>query len=195
MYAVTIREPGGPEVLEWTKVEDPVARVGEVVIDVVAAGVNRADLLQRAGFYHPPPDAPPYLGMECSGTIRALGPGVESWKIGDQVCALLAGGGYAEQVAVPAGHVLPVPAGVSLIEAAALPEVAATVWSMLTRAAGMRAGQTLLVHGGGSGIGTFAIQYAHALGVRAITTGQRAIEAPRAVLGSVVQAPAERVAR
>jgi putative PIG3 family NAD(P)H quinone oxidoreductase len=172
MYAVTIRAPGGPEVLEWTKVSDPIAGHGEVVVDVAAAGVNRADLLQRAGFYDPPPGASPYLGMECSGTISALGPDVSGWDVGDEVCALLTGGGYAEKVAVPVGQLLPVPAGVGLVEAAALPEVTATVWSMLTRAVGMHAGQTLLVHGGGSGIGTFAIQYAHALGVRVITTAR-----------------------
>jgi putative PIG3 family NAD(P)H quinone oxidoreductase len=172
MYAVTIREPGGPDVLEWTKVDDPVAGAGEVIVDVAAAGVNRADLLQRAGFYEPPPGAPPYLGMECSGRISALGPDVSSWKVGDEVCALLSGGGYAERVAVPVGQLLPVPDGIDLVSSAALPEVAATVWSMLTRTAGMHAGQTLLVHGGGSGIGTFAIQYAHALGVRVITTAR-----------------------
>jgi putative PIG3 family NAD(P)H quinone oxidoreductase len=174
MYAVTFKMPGGPEVLEWTEVDDPLAGSGEVIVDVVAAGVNRADLLQRAGFYDPPPGASPYLGMECSGRISALGPDTEAsgWHIGDEVCALLAGGGYANRVAVPVGQLLPVPSGVDLVSAAALPEVAATVWSMLRRAAGMRADQTLLVHGGGSGIGTFAIQYARALGVRVITTAR-----------------------
>ncbi len=174
MYAVTISAPGGPEVLEWTEVPDPEPRAGEVIVDVVAAGVNRADLLQRAGFYEPPPGASAYLGMECSGRISELGPGTEAsgWSIGDEVCALLSGGAYAERVAVPVGQLLPVPDGVSLVDAAALPEVAATVWSMLTRAARMRAGQTLLVHGGGSGIGTFAIQYARALGVRVFTTAR-----------------------
>jgi len=174
MYAVTIKEPGGPEVLEWTEVADPSPKAGEVVIDVVAAGVNRADLLQRAGFYDPPPGASPILGMECSGRISELGPGVDpsAWKVGDEVCALLSGGGYAERVAAPVGQLLPVPDGVSSVDAASLPEVACTVWSMLTRAAGMHAGQSLLVHGGGSGIGTFAIQYARALGVRVITTAR-----------------------
>lgn len=174
MYAVTIRRPGGPEVLEWTKVADPVAGTGDVIVDVVASAVNRADLLQRAGHYDPPPGAPPYLGMECSGRISELGPGTSDsgWRVGDEVCALLAGGGYAERVAVPVGQLLPVPAGVSLVEAATLPEVACTVWSMLTRMAGMHAGQTLLVHGGGSGIGTFTIQYARAIGVRVLTTAR-----------------------
>jgi putative PIG3 family NAD(P)H quinone oxidoreductase len=188
MYAVTFRQPGGPEVLEWTEVDDPVAGPGEVVVDVVAAGVNRADLLQRAGFYDPPPGAPPYLGMECSGRISKLGPddGSSGWRVGDEVCALLAGGGYAERVAVPVGQLLPVPAGVALVDAAALPEVACTVWSMLTRAGGMRSGQTLLVHGGGSGIGTFAIQYAKSLGLRVITTARAAKHAVLTRLGADV---------
>jgi putative PIG3 family NAD(P)H quinone oxidoreductase len=174
MYAVTITQPGGPDVLEWTEVPDPIPQAGEVLVDVAAAGVNRADLLQRAGLYPSPPGASPYLGMECSGRISALGSGTEAsgWSVGDEVCALLTGGGYAERVAVPVGQLLPVPDGVSLEWSSALPEVAATVWSMLTRTARMRAGQTLLVHGGGSGIGTFAIQYARALGVRVITTAR-----------------------
>jgi putative PIG3 family NAD(P)H quinone oxidoreductase len=188
MYAVTITEPGGPDVLEWTEVPDPVPQPGEVVLDVVAAGVNRADLLQRAGFYAPPPGASPILGMECSGRIAELGPGTEisGWAVGDEVCALLTGGGYAERVAVPVGQLLPVPDGVSLEFAAALPEVAATVWSMLIRTARMRAGQSLLVHGGGSGIGTFAIQYARALGVRVLTTARAAKHDRLAALGADV---------
>ncbi len=143
---------------------------------------------RRAGFYDPPPGASPYLGMECSGRIIELGPGTEAsgWSIGDEVCALLSGGAYAERVAVPVGQLLPVPAGVSLESAAALPEVAATVWSMLTRTARMRAGQTLLVHGGGSGIGTFAIQYARALGVRVFTTARAMKHERLAALGADV---------
>jgi len=174
MYAVTLPTYGGPEVLTWTEVPDPEAGPGEVVVDVVAAGVNRADLLQRAGFYEPPPGASPYPGMEVSGRIAALGEGVSEWNIGDEVCALLAGGGYAEKVAVPAEHVLPAPEGVGLVDAAGFPEVACTVWSNLVRVAHMSHWQTLLVHGGGSGIGTFAIQYASALGLRVFTTARKA---------------------
>src|ERR1700730_6354597 len=116
MHAVVITKPGGPEVLQWTEVDDPVPGQGEVLVDVVAGGVNRADVLQRQGFYPPPPGAPPYPGMECSGRITALGPGVTTWSVGDEVCALLSGGGYAEKVAAAASCVLPVPAGVSLDE-------------------------------------------------------------------------------
>jgi putative PIG3 family NAD(P)H quinone oxidoreductase len=128
--------------------------------------------LQRQGHYDPPPGAPPYLGLECSGRIAALGEGVSGWEVGDEVCALLAGGGYAEQVAVPAGQVLPVPAGIDLVIAAALPEVTSTVWSNVFMLAGLRPGETLLVHGGGSGIGTMAIQLARQVGARvAVTAG------------------------
>ncbi len=172
MHAIVIREPGGPDVLRWTEVPDPVAGPGEVLVDVVASAVNRADLMQRAGLYPPPPGAPPYPGLECSGRIAALGPGVTDWRVGDEVCALLSGGGYAERVAVPAGQVLPAP--VTLVDSAALPEVACTVWSNLIGVAGLHEGETLLVHGGGSGIGTFAIQFAKALGVRVFATARRA---------------------
>ena len=172
MYAIAIPQPGGPEVLTWTEVPDPVPGEGEVLVDVVASAVNRADLLQRAGWYDPPPGASPYPGLECSGRIAALGPGVSGWRVGDEVCALLAGGGYAERVAVPAGQVLPAPEGVELVDAAGLPEVACTVWSNLVGVARLRAGETLLVHGGGSGIGTFAIPFARALGVRVFTTAR-----------------------
>src|SRR3954467_11855665 len=127
MRAITVREPGAPEVLEWTDVPDPRAGPGEVLVDVVASAVNRADLLQRQGFYPPPPGAPEIRGLECSGRIRELGPGVDGWSVGDPVCALLAGGGYAEQVVVPVGQVMPVPRGVDPTDAAALPEVACTV--------------------------------------------------------------------
>ncbi len=170
MRAVTITAPGGPEVLRLSEVPDPVPGPGEVLIEVAAAGVNHADLLQRQGAYPPPPGAPEYPGLECSGRISAIGPGVTGGQPGDEVCALLGGGGYAERVAVPAGHVLPVPDGVPLIEAAALPEAACTVHSNLVSRAGLTRGETLLVHGGASGIGTFAIQLAAALGARVACT-------------------------
>jgi len=170
MRAVVAPEPGTPEVLTIEEVSDPRPAAGEVVIDVVAAGVNRADLLQRQGNYSPPPGAPTWLGLECSGTVTELGDGVSEWQVGDQVCALLTGGGYAEQVAVPAVQVLPVPRGVDLIEAAGLPEVACTVWSNVIDVGKLQPGETLLVHGGGSGIGTMAIQVAKALGARVLVT-------------------------
>jgi putative PIG3 family NAD(P)H quinone oxidoreductase len=174
MRAVTITSPGGPEVLEVLDVPDPVPAPGEVVVRVAAAGVNRADLLQRQGFYPPPPGAPPYPGLECSGRIAALGQGVSGWQTGDEVCALLAGGGYAEQVAVPAVQLLPRPAEVSLVHAAALPEVACTVYSNVFSAGGLAPGETLLVHGGASGIGTMAIQLARAHGARVACTASTA---------------------
>lgn len=172
MYAVTIPSYGDPEVLTWETVPDPVPGPGEVLIDVVASAVNRADLLQRQGFYPPPEGAPPYPGLECSGRIAALGDGVTGWQVGDEVCALLSGGGYAEKVAVPAGHLLPVPAGVSLEDAAALPEVACTVWSNVVDVAGLSADEVLLVHGAGSGVGTFAVQLGHALGAMVCGTAR-----------------------
>ena len=172
MHAVVISEPGGPEVLRWTEVPDPEPGPGEVLVAVAAAGVNRADLMQRQGLYPPPPGAPPYPGLECSGTVAAVGDGVTRWQVGDEVCALLAGGGYAELVAVPAGQLLPVPAGTTVAAAAALPETACTVYSNVFLIAGLRAGETLLVHGGGSGIGTTAIQLARQAGARvAVTAG------------------------
>ncbi|MGC9669360.1 NAD(P)H-quinone oxidoreductase [Planosporangium sp. 12N6] len=173
MYAVTITEPGGPEVLQWTEVPDPEPQPGEVLINVTATAVNRADVMQRQGLYPPPPGAPPYPGLECSGTVEAVADGVEGWKPGDEVCALLGGGGYAQKVAVPASQLLPRPRTVSLVEAAALPEVSCTVWSNVTDLAHLRAGETFLVHGGGSGIGTFAIQYTKALGARVVTTARQ----------------------
>ncbi|QIS17104.1 NAD(P)H-quinone oxidoreductase [Nocardia terpenica] len=175
MHAVILDGFGGPEVLRWAEAPDPPAPgPGEVAIDVVAAGVNRADLLQRQGFYPPPPGASEILGLECSGVIAAVGPGVTEWQPGDRVCALLSGGGYAERVVAPEGQVLPVPEGLDLVAAAALPEVAATVWSNVVMRAGLRAGQLLLIHGGGSGIGTHAIQVAVALGARvAVTAGSQ----------------------
>jgi putative PIG3 family NAD(P)H quinone oxidoreductase len=172
MRAIVITEPGGPQVLGIQDVPDPEAGPGEVLVRVAAAGVNRADLLQRMGQYPPPPGTPEYPGLEVSGTIEALGDGVDGWSVGDQVGALLSGGGYAELVAVPAGQLLPVPAGVSLVEAAALPEVACTVWANVFMTAQLQPGEVLLVHGGSSGIGTMAIQLAKAAGARvAVTAG------------------------
>src|SRR3954470_21516211 len=151
MRAVTTTGPGDVDVLRWADVPDPVARRGEVVIDVVASAVNRADLLQRQGFYPPPAGASDILGLECSGTVAAVGDGVEQWSVGDDVCALLAGGGYAEKVAVPAGQCMPIPPGVDLATAGGLPEVACTVWSNVVQVARLQAGQSFLVHGGSSG--------------------------------------------
>jgi putative PIG3 family NAD(P)H quinone oxidoreductase len=174
MQAVVITQPGEPEVLRLTEVPDLVAGPGEVVIDVAAAGVNRADLLQRQGFYDPPPGASPYPGLECSGTVAQVGPGVEDWTAGDEVCALLAGGGYATQVVVPAGQLLPVPQNVGLVEAAALPEVVCTVYSNVFMAARLAAGEIFLVHGGSSGIGTMAIQLGKQAGATvAVTAGTK----------------------
>lgn len=158
MRAVTLPAYGGPEALVLAEVPDPVAGPGEVLVEVTASAVNRADLLQRQGFYEPPAGASPYPGLECSGTIRALGEGVAGWGVGDEVCALLSGGGYAEQVAVPIGQLMPLPEGVSLLHAAALPEVTCTVWSNVFGLAQLQPGERLLVHGGTSGIGTMAIQ-------------------------------------
>lgn len=174
MHAITIPEPGGPDALLWAEVPDPEPGPGEVVVDVTASAVNRADLLQRQGHYPPPAGASPYPGLECAGVISATGPDVAGWQVGQQVCALLAGGGYAERVAVPAGQLLPVPAGVDPVDAAALPEVACTVWSNVVQLAGLGKGETLLVHGGGSGIGTFAIQLGTALGATVVVTARAA---------------------
>ena len=246
MQAITLPSYGGPEVLTLAEVDDPVAGPGEVLVEVAATAVNRADVMQRRGLYPPPAGAPPYPGLECAGTVAALGEGVDGWRVGDEVCALLAGGGYAEQVAVPAGQLLPVPAGLSLteaaalpevactvwsnvfmraalgdgitgwavghevcallsgggyatrvavpagqllpvpagltlVEAAALPEVACTVWSNVFSLAGLRAGEVLLVHGGTSGIGTMALQLATHAGARVLCTVGSAEKAARAV--------------
>src|SRR5690348_14565614 len=163
MRAITISEPGGPEALVLAEVPDPEPAAGEVLVEVAATAVNRADLLQRQGFYDPPPGSSPYLGLEVAGRIAALGPGVAGWAVGDEVCALLSGGGYAQRVAVPAGQLLPLPKGLTAAEAAALPEVVATVWSNLFMVAQLRPGESVLVHGGASGIGTMAIQLAKAV--------------------------------
>jgi putative PIG3 family NAD(P)H quinone oxidoreductase len=174
MRAVVITEPGEPEVLRWLEVPDPVAGPGELVIDIAACGVNRADLMQRQGLYSPPPGAPPYPGLECSGRVRAVGASVTGWRPGDAVCALLSGGGYAERVVVPAGQVLPVPGRVDVVTAAAFPETVCTVYSNVFQLAGLTSGETLLVHGGSSGIGTMAIQLGKAFGARvACTAGSR----------------------
>ncbi len=170
MHAIVADGVGGPEVLRWAQADDPVPGPGEVLIDVVASAVNRADLLQRQGHYPPPPGASELLGLECSGTIAAVGSGVTQRRVGEPVLALLSGGGYAERVVVPVGHVLDVPAGIGLVDAAALPEVACTVWSNLVMTARLQQGEWLLVHGGGSGIGTMAIQVAKALGARIVVT-------------------------
>jgi putative PIG3 family NAD(P)H quinone oxidoreductase len=170
MHAVVITEPGEPEVLRWLEVPDPVPGPGDVVIDVAASGVNRADLMQRQGLYPPPAGAPPYPGLECAGRIRSAGGDVTDWRPGDEVCALLAGGGYAEQVVVPAGQVLPLPPKVSVTTAASFPETACTVYSNVFGLAGLAAGETLLVHGGSSGIGTMAIQLGKAFGARVACT-------------------------
>ncbi len=172
MHAVVVEEPGDADVMKWREVDDPIGAPDEVVIDVAATAVNRADIMQRRGFYPPPPGASPYLGLECSGTIREVGSTVHGWAIGDECIALLNGGGYAEQVAVSAGQVMRIPDGVLLHDAAALPEVAATVWSNLMMTAALQPGELLLIHGGSSGIGTMAIQFAHAVGARvAVTAG------------------------
>jgi putative PIG3 family NAD(P)H quinone oxidoreductase len=164
MRAVTTSGAGDVDVLGWGEVADPGTKPGELLIDVAASAVNRADLLQRQGFYPPPPGASEILGLECSGTVAVVGDGVDGWAVGDQVCALLAGGGYAEKVAVPAAQCMPVPAGVDLVTAAGLPEVACTVWSNVEQIARLAQGESFLVHGGSSGIGTMAIQVAKALG-------------------------------
>ncbi|GAA2061317.1 NAD(P)H-quinone oxidoreductase [Leifsonia soli] len=170
MRAVVVTEPGDAEVLTLAERPDPVPAAGEVRIRVTAAGLNGADLSQRRGYYPSPPGAPDWPGLEVSGIVDAVGDGVDAWNVGDRVCALLPGGGYAELVTVDAGLVLPVPDQVDLVEAAGLPEVAATVWSNVFELGRLAAGETLLVHGGSSGIGTMAIQLARALGAEVIAT-------------------------
>jgi len=170
MRAIAVTEPGGPEVMVVGEQPVPQLNGGELLVKVAAAGVNRADCMQRRGDYPPPPGASEILGLEVSGTVAALGEGVSGWQVGDPVCALLAGGGYAEYCAVPAPQCLPVPAGVDLVDAAALPEVALTVWTNVFERGGLKPGETLLVHGGSSGIGTMAIQLASALGATVFVT-------------------------
>lgn len=170
MLAIEISTPGGPDVLTPASVPVPVPGHGQIVIRVAWAGVNRPDALQRAGAYAPPPSASPLPGLECSGTVVELGPGVTRWQIGDQVCALLPGGGYAEYAVTHEAHALPIPKGLSLKEAACLPETCFTVWSNVVMRGGLRGGERFLVHGGTSGIGTTAIQIARALGARVFAT-------------------------
>jgi len=172
MRAITIPAPGDADAPILAQVPTPVLAADEVLVQVAAAGVNRADLMQRQGFYPPPPNSSPYPGLEVSGTISVLGERATGWTVGDQVCALLSAGGYAEQVAVPVAQLLPVPETVSMVEAAALPEVVTTVWSNVFMTANLQPGQTILIHGGSSGIGTMAIQLAHAVGAHiAVTAG------------------------
>jgi putative PIG3 family NAD(P)H quinone oxidoreductase len=170
MRAVVCDGHGDVDVLRWTEVDDPQPGEGEVLIEVVASAVNRADLLQRQGFYPPPPGITDVLGLECGGTVIGTGPGVTGWSVGDPVCALLAGGGQAERAVAPVGQCLPVPAGIDLATVAALPEASCTVWSNLVQVAGLAKGEVLLIHGGSSGIGTTAIQVGRALGATVITT-------------------------
>ncbi len=179
MQAITLPSYGGPEVLTLDEVDDPVAGPGEVLLEVHATAVNRADLMQRQGLYPPPPGASPYPGLECSGTVAGLGEGVAGYQVGDRVCALLSGGGYAERVAVPAGQLLPLPTGLGMVEAAALPEVACTVWSNVFLRADLQPGEVFLVHGGASGIGTMAVQLAHRIGARVLATVGSADKAER----------------
>ena len=187
MRAIVITAPGGPDVLRWGDVPDPEAQPGQVVLDVAASAVNRADLLQRQGHYQPPADAPPWPGLECSGTVSMLGDGVTGWAVGDQACALLSGGGYAERVAVPVGQLLPIPRGLDLVTTAALPEVTCTVWSNVFMTAGLRPGEVLLVHGGAGGVGTAAIQLGRAVGATVAATAGSAEKLARCgALGATI---------
>ncbi|WP_460600234.1 NAD(P)H-quinone oxidoreductase [Flexivirga lutea] len=172
MRAITLPTFGDESVLTLSDLPAPTISDDEVLVDVAAAGVNRADLMQRQGHYPPPKGESEIPGLEVSGTISAIGSAVTGWSVGDRVCALLAGGGYAEQVSVPVGQLLPVPADLDLVEAAALPEVVCTVWSNVFMTARLQPGELLLAHGGSSGIGTMAIQLAKAFGSRvAVTAG------------------------
>ncbi|KAK4711255.1 hypothetical protein R3W88_005768 [Solanum pinnatisectum] len=170
MKAVVITRPGGPEVLKLEEVEDPQIKDDEILIKIAATAINRADTLQRQGEHPPHKGESEYPGLECSGTVEAVGKDVARWKIGDQVCALIGGGGYAEKVAVPTEQVLPIPSGVSLQDAASFPEVACTVWSTIFMTSKLSSGETFLIHGGSSGIGTFAIQMAKCIGVKVFIT-------------------------
>jgi len=186
VHAITITEYGGPAVLRLAETPDPRPGPGEVLIDVLATSVNRADLLQRQGRYPPPPGVSEILGLECAGTVAGLGDGVTGFAVGDEVCALLAGGGYAERVAAPAGQVMPLPPGVDVVTAGGVPEVACTVWSTVVRHAGLAAGELLLVHGGSGGVGTHAIQVGRALGARVATTASAERLARCAELGAQI---------
>lgn len=190
MRAINVKTPGGTEGLEMVNIAAPVPAADEVLIDIAAAGVNRADILQRQGHYPPPPGASPILGMEVSGTIAQLGSDVQGWQVGDRVCALLAGGGYAGQAVVDAGQLLAVPDAMDLVEAAALPEALCTVYYNLVMQADLKRGELLLVHGGGGGIGTAAIQFARAMGARiACTAGSEEKLATAAGLGAEILIP------
>jgi putative PIG3 family NAD(P)H quinone oxidoreductase len=187
VHAIVITETGGPEVLQWAEVDDPMPGAGEVLVRVAASAVNRADLLQRRGFYPPPPGASALPGLEVSGVIVEVGADVTGWSAGNEVCAILTGGGYAELAVVPAGQLMPVPRGVDLVTAAALPEVACTVFSNVFMLAGLQPGEWLLIHGGASGVGTMAIQLASVLGARvAVTAGTAEKLARCAELGAEV---------
>ncbi len=181
MNAIEISEPGGPEVLQFVTRPVPVPTAEDVLIKVVAAGVNRPDALQRAGAYAPPPDASDLPGLECSGEVVAVGQGVSRWAVGDKVCALLPGGGYAEYVTTHQDHALVIPAGLSMVEAAALPETFFTVWTNVFERGCLEAGEVFLVHGGTSGIGTTAIQLANAMGARVFTTAGSAEKCAKCV--------------
>ena len=170
MNCIEIIAPGGPEVLRPAQAAVPTPGPGEVLIKIAAAGVNRPDVLQRQGRYDPPPGASPLPGLEVAGIVAALGEGVENWQVGDHVCALLAGGGYAEYAVAPAGQVLPIPPGLSMAEAAGLPETVFTVWTNVFERGALKPGESLLVHGGASGIGSTAVQLAKALGARVFAT-------------------------
>ena len=178
MHAILIAEDRS---LSWSEVPDPVLKADEILIDVRAAALNRADLLQRAGQYPPPPGWPDWMGLEVAGTVAAVGPGAGGrWQVGDEVCALLGGGGYAEQVAVPVGLVLPMPKGFSFVQAAALPEVFATAQVNLVWEADLQPGETILIHAGASGLGLAAIQIAKALGAKVVTTVSTPVKAAAA---------------
>ena len=170
MKAIIAQEPGGPEVLGLTEIERPEAGAGQVLVKVAAAGVNRPDILQRQGGYPPPAGAPLTLGLEIAGEVVALGQGVSRYRLGDKVCALVPGGGYAEYAVVAEDNALPVPAGLSMIEAAAIPETYFTVWTNVFQRGALKADERLLIHGGSSGIGTTAIQLAKAFGAFVIVT-------------------------
>ena len=170
MQCIEISEPGAPAVLKAAQREAPVARAGELLISVFAAGVNRPDVMQRLGLYPAPPGASDLPGLEVAGEVAAVGAGVTGWQVGDRVCALTNGGGYAEQAVAPAGQCLPVPAGMDFVAAAGLPETFFTVWTNVFMRGGLQAGESLLVHGGSSGIGTSAIQMARAMGATVYAT-------------------------
>ena len=170
MRHVAMREPGPPDVLALVEGPVPAPAAGDVLIRVRYAGVNRPDCIQRSGNYPPPPGASPIIGLEVAGTVAAVGASVTGWRVGDEVCALAPGGGYAEYCVAPAGHCLPPPQGLSLLEAASLPENAFTVWHNVFERGRLAAGETILVHGGASGIGYTAIRYAKAFGAKVITT-------------------------